>query len=640
MDNVVNAAVVWDDGSGPALYVGGAFVTAGHAVVNGVARWDGQQWSALTDAGGTGISGSFSPAVNALAVYDGALYVGGNFTTAGNVAANNIARWDGSTWSALGAGADSWVYALAVYNDTLVAGGFFANVDGTPASHIASWNGTAWSALGSGASGTVYVLASHAGSLIAGGSFGSAGGSAASNIASWNGSAWSALGGGMNNTVRTVAEYDGLLVAGGNFTQAGTGAANRVASWDGSTWSALGGGVNGVMGPGGAVVSALTVSGDTLIAGGTFIQADAVTVNNVASWNGSAWSALASTNGPGTSGGIFALASFNGRLIATGTFTQVGGQPPPVGGGLTVNGIAQWDGNGWATIEGVAGTGLSAQVSTMIVYNGDLIVGGSFTQAGGADAWGIARWDGHTWSPLAGSLGSGVMTAPFDFVSGLAVYNGDLYAGGQFSMAGHVPVNNVARWDGHEWHSLIAPGGVGVDGAVFTLAVYHGDLYAAGGFVHAGGKTVNNVARWDGSDWFELQGPSDVGTDQTVTAMTVFDDAVIIGSGDTAGGVPVNYIARWDGSTWSALGDGLDSSVRAFTAASMVSAIFWSSSARPVRVSTAFASVCSMSARAASSCSAIDAMRDSSVPISWDSAASRSRVANRSSERSCCWSVW
>lgn len=565
MDNVVNAAVVWDDGSGPALYVGGAFVTAGHAEVNGVARWDGHQWSGLTDAGGTGIGGSFSPAVNALVVYDGALYVGGNFTTAGNIAANNIARWDGSTWSALGAGADSWVYSLAVYDDTLVAGGFFTHVDGTPASHIASWNGSAWSALGSGANGTVYVLTSYAGSLIAGGSFGSAGGGAASNIASWNGSAWSALGSGVNNTVRALAEYGGALVAGGNFTQAGGGAANRVASWNGSAWSALGGGVNGVMGPGGAVVSALAVSGSTLIAGGTFIQADAVTVNNIASWDGSAWSALASTNGPGTSGGVFALAAFDGRLIAAGTFTQVGGQPPPVGGGLTVNGVAQWDGNGWATIEGVAGTGVSAQVSTMIVYNGDLIVGGSFTQAGGADAWGIARWDGHSWSPLAGSLGAGVMTAPFDFVSGLAVYNGDLYVGGQFSMAGHVPVNNVARWDGHEWHSLIAPGGVGVDGAVFTLAVYHGDLYAAGSFVHAGGKTVNNVARWDGSDWFELQGPSDVGTDQTVTAMTVFDDAVIIGSGDTAGGVPVNYVARWDGSTWSALGDGLDSSVRAFT---------------------------------------------------------------------------
>ncbi|HKE47838.1 MAG TPA: hypothetical protein VKB52_07215, partial [Rhodanobacteraceae bacterium] len=564
MDNVVNATIVWDDGSGPALYVAGAFVTAGHVQVNGVARWDGTAWSALAGPGGVGVGGSFSPAVNALAVYDGALYVGGNFATAGGIAANNIARWDGSNWSALGNGVDSWIYALTVYDGTLVAGGFFTHADAIAAAHIASWNGSAWSALGVGVTGTVYALASHAGALVAGGSFGLAGGVSASNIASWDGSAWSALGSGTNNTVRALAEYAGTLVAGGNFTQAGGVGASRVASWNGSTWSPLGGGVSGVMGPGGAVVNALSVFGDTLIAGGLFIQADAVTANNVASWNGSAWSALASSNGPGTSGGVFALGEFDGRLVAVGTFTQVGGQPPPVGGGLTVNGIAQWDGIDWATIEGVAGSGVSSQVSAMIIYDGDLVVGGSFTQAGGADAWGIARWDGHAWSPLAGSLGSGVMTAPFDFVSGLAVYHGDLYVGGQFAMAGHVPVNNVARWDGHEWHALVAPGGIGCDGAVFTLAVYHDELYAAGGFVNAGGKTVNNIARWDGSDWFALEGPSDVGTDQTVTAMTVFDDAVIVGSGDTAGGIAVNYIARWDGSTWSALGGGLDSSVRAF----------------------------------------------------------------------------
>ena len=35
---------------------------------------------------------------------DGSLYAGGGFTTAGGVAANNIAKWDGTTssWSALG----------------------------------------------------------------------------------------------------------------------------------------------------------------------------------------------------------------------------------------------------------------------------------------------------------------------------------------------------------------------------------------------------------------------------------------------------------------------------------------------------------------------------------------------------------
>ena len=34
----------------------------------------------------------------------GNLYVGGDFTVAGDVPANNIAKWNGSSWSALGSG--------------------------------------------------------------------------------------------------------------------------------------------------------------------------------------------------------------------------------------------------------------------------------------------------------------------------------------------------------------------------------------------------------------------------------------------------------------------------------------------------------------------------------------------------------
>ena len=62
--------------------------------------------------------------------------------TAGGVAANYIAAWDGSSWSALGSGMDDDVSALAVSGSTLYAGGHFTTAGGVPANHIAAWDGS------------------------------------------------------------------------------------------------------------------------------------------------------------------------------------------------------------------------------------------------------------------------------------------------------------------------------------------------------------------------------------------------------------------------------------------------------------------------------------------------------------------
>ncbi len=87
--------------------------------------------------------------VRALAVDgSGNLYAGGNFTTAGGVTVNYIAKWDGTSWSALGSGMNGTVYALAVdASGNLYAGGGFTTAGGVAANNIAKWNGTSWSAL-------------------------------------------------------------------------------------------------------------------------------------------------------------------------------------------------------------------------------------------------------------------------------------------------------------------------------------------------------------------------------------------------------------------------------------------------------------------------------------------------------------
>jgi hypothetical protein len=63
--------------------------------------------------------------------------MGGFFTNAGGVPANNIAKWNGSTWSALGSGVDSSVLALAVFGPDLYVHGGFSVAGSKVSAHLA-----------------------------------------------------------------------------------------------------------------------------------------------------------------------------------------------------------------------------------------------------------------------------------------------------------------------------------------------------------------------------------------------------------------------------------------------------------------------------------------------------------------------
>jgi uncharacterized circularly permuted ATP-grasp superfamily protein len=138
-----------------------------------------------------------------LAVSGSDVFVGGRFTNAGGMAAANIAKWNGSAWSALGQGLNESVTALAVSGSEVYAGGSFTMAGGVPANCVAKWNGSAWSALGSGMAGGNYTgtrvsaLVATGTNLYAAGEFTTAGGIPANHIAQWDGSSWRSLGSGM-----------------------------------------------------------------------------------------------------------------------------------------------------------------------------------------------------------------------------------------------------------------------------------------------------------------------------------------------------------------------------------------------------------------------------------------------------------
>ncbi len=345
-------------------------------------------WSAL----GTGTNDTVYATATAP---DGTLYAGGNFTSAGGVSANRIAKWNGTAWSALGTGmGDQVVDVLATAPDgTLYAGGSFTTAGGVSANYIAKWNGTTWSALGTGMNSSVVALAvAPDGTLYAGGNFTTAGGVSANRIAKWNGTTWSALGTGMNNFVMALAvAADGTLYAGGRFSLAGGIGARRIAKWNGTTWapvcqsSRCGTANEGLSGD----VNSLAVSGSTVYAGGEFLQADVSTVNRIAMWNGTNWSAL----GTGMGAGVRSLAvAPDGTLYAGGHFTTAGG--------VSANYIAKWNGTSWSAL----GSGANNLVISVSLSGTQLYAGGTFTSAGGVSATRSAVW----------TAGSPALTPTFD----------------------------------------------------------------------------------------------------------------------------------------------------------------------------------------------------------------------------------
>ena len=155
-DGFVQAMATFDGGSGPELVVGGSFsgTNSGVPYTANIAKWNGSEWSAL----GTGIPAEF---VASMTTWDGVggnrLYAGGRFPTAGGVTANGIAAWDGTQWHSMGDGITGWqpyVGHMMVWDDgsgeKLYVGGRFNTMDGLNIPLLARWDGETWEQVGSG----------------------------------------------------------------------------------------------------------------------------------------------------------------------------------------------------------------------------------------------------------------------------------------------------------------------------------------------------------------------------------------------------------------------------------------------------------------------------------------------------------
>src|SRR5438876_1018340 len=108
------------------------------------------------------------------------------------------------------------------------------------------------------------------------------------------------------------------------------------------------------------------------------------------------------------------------------------------GGDRADRGVAKWNGSSWTNLSSVmAGSNYFPSVYAVVASGSDLYAVGDFTIAGGSAANCIAKWDGRSWT----ALGSGMNTNPW----ALAVSSSDLYVGGRFTTAGGKVCGFIAR---------------------------------------------------------------------------------------------------------------------------------------------------------------------------------------------------
>jgi hypothetical protein len=224
-------------------YLGGHFDSIGGIAASRIAFFEERSQPNFTEVSG-GIQGGDVYSILEVDNSD-ELYVGGNFTKAGDIEVRGVAHWTGAKWENLDGGMDSTVLTLALIGNHLYAGGNFHSAGRMYANYIA-----------------VMDTATKSWEPILDGNIN-----------------------GMNGGVNAITlSTSGTIYVGGGFTKAGSVTANKIASYDGK-WHDMQGGVQGPN----AYVTSIKDAGSNILVGGSFQIAGSRFAGNIASWNGKAW---------------------------------------------------------------------------------------------------------------------------------------------------------------------------------------------------------------------------------------------------------------------------------------------------------------------------------------------------------------
>ncbi|HNW82204.1 MAG TPA: hypothetical protein PKG52_04855 [bacterium] len=248
--------------------------------------------------------------------------------------------------------------------------------------------------------------------------------------------------------------------------------------------------------------------------------------NGVKKWAGTTFNDL---NLYGKGGGVYDLAVDSNNDVFVGNGFDI----------LSGFSVLKWENDDWSEI----GFGVATELASDSYGNIYASVSGKYY----SETVKVGRWNGTSWELF--------IEIPADKINPVSIMalsaddNGDLYIGGQFSNIGDLSTFNIAKWNGTDLFAL----GDGISGDNSYISSMKsdksGNLFVAGSFSNAGDIEVHNIAKWDGEKWSNLNG----GTNGYISSIDFDDDGNLYALGvfSQAGGIDVKYLAKWDGTKWS-----------------------------------------------------------------------------------------
>lgn len=386
---------------------------------------DLQSWNAVLPAMG-------SNRVTAMAAHAGALFFTGRFNSVNGQSHANCAAVDLGTAMLTAfdppSGVGSEAESIAVLGNTVLVGRF----SDQPLVAYDALSGELLDWAPNAADGRVRAIAGTADSFLVGGEFLSIGGEDRDGFAALDGATGALLPQfpipSSNAQIKSLLVVGDTLFVGGRFSTMGGETRRNIAAIHIPTATVLEWGVP--LGASNQEVSAMAVEGDVLYAVGTFATADGQPRGLGAALSISTGALLPWD--PDASSGPASVVAKDGIVYVGGAFTNIGGQPR----------------QRFAALDGVTALATPLDIPAQsavwaLALDGDVLyLGGNFTALGALPRSKLAAVDLVTgqvtgWDPQA--TGTSQISSPGTEIWGLAVRNGLVHIGGNFSTIAGVP---------------------------------------------------------------------------------------------------------------------------------------------------------------------------------------------------------